>query len=66
MSRAELVSLLAERDQAVAERDRVITQLRAEAADLAARLERLVSRNSGNSSFLPSSAEPLCSAMSRV
>jgi transposase len=57
LSRAELVSLLAERDRAVAERDRVITQLRAEAADLAARLERLerlVSRNSGNSSMAPS------------
>ncbi|HEY2314118.1 MAG TPA: transposase [Streptosporangiaceae bacterium] len=49
--------LLADREQAVAERDTVIARLQAEVADLAARLarlERLVSRNSGNSSFPPS------------
>jgi len=44
LSRAEQVSLLAERDQAVAEGDRVITQLRAEAAARAARLERPLRR----------------------
>jgi transposase len=49
--------LRAERDRAVAERDLVIAGLQAEVAELAARLgrlERLVSRNSGNSSFPPS------------
>ena len=50
LSRAELLVLLAERDGRIA-------QLEAENADLArrvARLERLISRNSGNSSFPPS------------
>jgi hypothetical protein len=50
LSRAELLTLLAERDSRIA-------QLEAENADLArrvARLERLISRNSGNSSFPPS------------
>jgi len=50
LSRAELLTLLAERDSTIA-------QLEAENADLArrvARLERLISRNSGNSSFPPS------------
>jgi transposase len=50
LSRAELLVLLAERDARVA-------QLEAENAELArrvARLERLISRNSGNSSMAPS------------
>ena len=50
LSRAELVALLANRDRRVA-------QLEAENAELArrvARLERLISRNSGNSSMPPS------------
>jgi len=55
LSRAELLALLAERDQEIA-------QLRADNAALAARvasLERLVSRNSGNSSMPPSSDDVL-------
>jgi hypothetical protein len=50
LSRAELLAVLAGRDGRIA-------QLEAENADLArrvARLERLISRNSGNSSFPPS------------
>jgi hypothetical protein len=57
LSRAGLLRLLAERDRAVAGRDLVIAGLQAEVAELAARLgrlERLLSRNSGNSSFPPS------------
>jgi transposase len=49
--------LLAGRDRLLAERDGEVAQLRAENAALAvrvARLERLASRNSGNSSFPPS------------
>jgi Family of unknown function (DUF6444) len=50
LSRQELLGLLAERD-------RLVGQLRARVAELEeqlASLERLVSRNSGNSSFPPS------------
>ena len=55
LSRAGLLSLLAERD-------REIAQLRADNSALAARvarLERLISRNSGNSSMPPSSDDVL-------
>lgn len=45
LSRTEALSLLAGRDQAAAEQDLVIAQLRAEVADLAARLAAAVSRN---------------------
>ena len=50
LPRDELLGVLADRDRQVAELERVIGELR----DKVARLERLVSRNSGNSSMPPS------------
>jgi transposase len=64
MSREELMTLLARRDARIAAQDGQITALSAQVADLAeanerlmaqlARLEHLLSRNSGNSSMPPS------------
>ena len=50
LSREDLLGLLAERDRLIAEQARAIEELR----EKVARLERLVSRNSGNSSMPPS------------
>lgn len=63
-SRDELIALLARRDARIAVQDRQITALSTQVADLVevnerlvaqlARLEHLLSRNSGNSSMPPS------------
>ena len=50
LSRQDLLALLTERDRLIAEQARAIEELTAKVA----RLERLVSRNSGNSSMPPS------------